>query len=61
MLARFARFLAEVALAVFYSIGWVVAMVVLATVTTAGAVRLGWKDALAWTDRKRQESADEPA
>lgn len=61
MRARIARFLTEVLLAIFYSVGWTAAWVVLAVATSAGAVRLGWKDALAWTDRKRQESADDTA
>lgn len=61
LLRRGARFLAEVPLAVFYTLGWVAALVVVAAVTSAAAVRLGWKDALALTDRKRQESADDTA
>lgn len=59
--SRAPRFLAEVPLAVFYALGWFAALVVLAAVTSAAAVRIGWKDAFALTDRKRQESADDTA
>lgn len=58
MLARAGHFLAEAVLLVFYALGWTTALLVRAAATTAAAVRLGWKDALALTDRKRQEAED---
>jgi len=57
-MARIARLLAEVLLAVFYTLGWIAALVVIAAVTVASAVRLGWKDAVTRIDRKRQEATD---
>lgn len=58
MLARAGRFLAEAFLLVFYALGWTTALLVRAVTTVAAAVRLGWKDALALTDGKRQEAED---